>query len=413
MLNTILCLELNLRKRKWLVIGICKPPSYSEDAFIKSLLSCFTNTTKEFANIALLGDFNMTAENTKMEQLMNTFSLERLITTPTCFRSVTPTCVDLILTNYKQYFMKSQALVTGISDLHALTLTIMRNTFYKGNPKTKLYRDFKNFDYEMFENKLSYSLQAFQLLDYTRFYNVFLPLLNKYAPIKKKILRENRSSFMAKTLRKAIMLRSQLKNKFIKSQNNEDWSNYKKQRNFCTKFLKKTKQNYFGELDMKHLNDSRNFWKRIKPFFSDKGVKSNKMMIIEKDKLFSEERSIADVMKNYFVGISKSLNLKGSSESNVDNIGSNIRHSLKNVLFEDDISVKIIREKNADNAELRFQPISTKELKKIIIGLDCNKSNLNGCIPANVLKDTCDTFIPYLTEIINDSFQNGNFTIEL
>ena len=116
MLNTILCLELHLRKRKWLVIGICKPPSYSEDAFIKSLFSCFTNATKEFSNIALLGDFTMTAENTKMEQLINTFSLERLITTPTCFRSVTPTCIDLILTNYKQYFMKSQTLVTGISD---------------------------------------------------------------------------------------------------------------------------------------------------------------------------------------------------------------------------------------------------------------------------------------------------------
>ena len=39
-----------------------KPPSYSEDAFIKSLFSCFTNATKEFDNIVLLGDFNMTAE---------------------------------------------------------------------------------------------------------------------------------------------------------------------------------------------------------------------------------------------------------------------------------------------------------------------------------------------------------------
>ena len=53
-------------------------------------------------------------------------------------------------------------------------------------------------------------------------------------------------------------------------------------------------------------------------------------------------------MNNYFVDISKSLNLKDSSESNVDNIGSNIRHSLKNVLFEDHVSVTIIREKNAD-----------------------------------------------------------------
>ena len=69
-----ICLELHLRKRKWLVIGIYKPPSYCEDAFIKIFF--LTNASKEFENIAFLGDFNMTAENTKMEQLLNTFSLE-------------------------------------------------------------------------------------------------------------------------------------------------------------------------------------------------------------------------------------------------------------------------------------------------------------------------------------------------
>ena len=115
----------------------------------------------------------------------------------------------------------------------------MRNKFCKGSTKTKFYRDFKDFDCQMFEIKLSYSLQSFQSLDYTRFHNVFLQLLNKYAPVKKKILRANHSSFMTKTLRKAIMLRSQLKNKLIKSRNNEDWSNYKKQRNFCTSLLEK------------------------------------------------------------------------------------------------------------------------------------------------------------------------------
>ena len=140
-----ICFELNLRKRKWLVIGIYKPTSYSEDAFIKSLLSRITNTEKEFEFIVLLGDFSMTAENTRIEQLLNTFSLESLITSTICFKIVTPTCIDLILTNHKQYFLKSQTLVTGISDFHALTLTIMRNTFCKCNPKTKFYRDYKNF----------------------------------------------------------------------------------------------------------------------------------------------------------------------------------------------------------------------------------------------------------------------------
>ena len=116
-------LELNLRKRKWLVIDIYKTPSYSDDAFIKSLFSCLTNATNEFDNIVLLGDFNITPENTKMEQLLNTFSLESLITGRTSFKSVTPTCIDLFLTNYKQYFMKSLTLGTGISDFYAHTLS--------------------------------------------------------------------------------------------------------------------------------------------------------------------------------------------------------------------------------------------------------------------------------------------------
>ena len=78
-------------------------------------------------------------------------------------------------------------------------------------------------------------------------------------------------------------------------------------------------------------------------------MNSNKMMIIEKNKLLSEKMSFAEFMNKYFVDISKSLNLKDSSESNVDNTGSNVRHSLKNVLFEHNVSVKKIREKNSDN----------------------------------------------------------------
>ena len=141
-----ICLELNLRKRKWLVISIYKPPSYSKDVLIKSQFSFLTNARKEFENIVLLGDFNMTAENTKIEQLLNTFSPESVITSPTCFKSVTPSCIDLILTNHKEYFKTLQKRLNGISDFHALTLTILRNTFCKGSRKTKFYRDYKNFD---------------------------------------------------------------------------------------------------------------------------------------------------------------------------------------------------------------------------------------------------------------------------
>ena len=109
----------------------------------------------------------MAAGYTKMEQLLNLFSLKSLITAPTSFKSVTSTCINLILTNHKQYFMKSQTLVIGISDIHTLTLTIMKNIFCNSNLNTKFYIAF----------------------DYTEFDNVFLLLLNKYALFKNKILR--------------------------------------------------------------------------------------------------------------------------------------------------------------------------------------------------------------------------------
>ena len=43
-----------------------------------------------------------------------------------------------------------------------------------------------------------------------------MTVLNRHAPLKKKILRANHSSYMSKTLRKAIMRRSYLEKKYFK-----------------------------------------------------------------------------------------------------------------------------------------------------------------------------------------------------
>ena len=44
----------------------------------------------------------------------------------------------------------------------------------------------------------------------------FMELLNKVAPLKTKYLRANYSKFMTKELSKAIILRTKLRNKFLK-----------------------------------------------------------------------------------------------------------------------------------------------------------------------------------------------------
>ena len=74
-------------------------------------------------------------------------------------------------------------------------------------------------------------------------------MLNKHAPVKYKYIRANNSSYMNKSLRKEIMLRSRLRHKFLKTKTEESKQVYIKQRNLSVTLLRKAKSNYFAGLD--------------------------------------------------------------------------------------------------------------------------------------------------------------------
>ena len=63
------------------------------------------------------------------------------------------------------------------------------------------------------------------------------------------------------------MTRSRLRNKFNENSTYENWSIYKKQRNICTDILKKTKTDYFNNIDIKNITDNKRLWNAVKPFF--------------------------------------------------------------------------------------------------------------------------------------------------
>ena len=75
-------------------------------------------------DILLLVDCNMIPERLKLQDFCDTHDFDGLIKKVTCFKGINPTCIDLILTNEKQLFMKSRTFVMGISDFDALTTSI-------------------------------------------------------------------------------------------------------------------------------------------------------------------------------------------------------------------------------------------------------------------------------------------------
>ena len=77
---------------------------------------------------------------------------------------------------------------------------------------------------------------------------------------KMKYIRSNNCNFITNELRKAITNRSKLRNKFLKTRNEESRRRFNRQRNFCVSLLHKTKRRFFGKLNHKVVSNNRKFF---------------------------------------------------------------------------------------------------------------------------------------------------------
>ena len=93
---------------------------------------------------------------------------------------------------------------------------------------------------------------------------------------------------MTKTLRKAIMRRSALQNRFYRDGLQETEKAFKKQRNYTKRLLKKEKKRYFSNLNMNNYTDNKKFWNTVKPLFSNYGG-PQKITLIEDENIITSE----------------------------------------------------------------------------------------------------------------------------
>ena len=246
--------EINLRSRKWLV-----PCSYnSKTNLIADHLHCIGRGidfySSKYGNFIVLGDLNTEVSNSFMEQLCASYNLKSLIKEHTCFKTVdNPSCIDPILTNHPKCFQNSGVYETGISDFHKLTFNVLKTYFQKAKPRIIKYRDYKHFDNNEFRDELIRELSSNNMHsdDLARFTNISKMILEKKAPLKERHVRYNQAKFMNKNLQKAIMNRSRLLNRYRKEKTEAARSAYNRQRNCCVKLLRKTKKEFYNNLDLK------------------------------------------------------------------------------------------------------------------------------------------------------------------
>ena len=128
-------------------------------------------------------------------------------------------------------------------------------------------------------------------------------VLDNHVPIKKKTIRANNGPFMTKALRKAIMQRSKLRNKYNKERSEENLRAFKRKRNECVKLLCNVKLEYYKNLDLNDLFDNRKFWKAVKPFFSGKAQTNAGITLFKNVQVISDDSKIANILNEFFVDI--------------------------------------------------------------------------------------------------------------
>ena len=126
-------------------------------------------------------------------------------------------------TNKSLCFQHTTVIETGLSDFHKLTVTMMRSNYQKQQPNILNYRNYKFFNNENFRNDLLYEIQLiqFQNIECEQFEHLFMDILDKHAPLKTRLVRANNSPFMTKDLYKAIIMKSRLRNKFLRLKTTE------------------------------------------------------------------------------------------------------------------------------------------------------------------------------------------------
>ena len=425
-----ICIELTISKKKWCILFAYRPPNFEKKSFFEEISNSLSLIVNKYDNILLAGDVNINLLDPKSDtknhfsDLRDTFALTNLVKDKTCFKNKDGTLLDVILTNRPNSFQKTVTTETGLSDCHKLVSTVFRSTFIKLPPKTVRYRSYKTYDKQNFLHELDQKLIQGDIYktddSYSKLTEIMSEVLEKHAPLKTKTIRGNQAPFMNKSLSKAIMNKSRIRNKYLQWPSRENFLAYKKIKNKCNNLLKKSKKKYFQENANEGSVSNKSFWNTVKPFISNKGTLSNDNIIIEsadditlkvkngdlvsikaKDEI-RDEHILVEMFNNHYINIvEKSSGIAPNSignpmdpEQDKNTVEKIIQH------YKNHPSIKKIKNNFLNSKPFDFPEPTVKDINTIIKSLDPKKATGPDGIPIKIIKHALNIIDSHFCNII-------------
>ena len=386
----ITCVILTINRTKIAVVCIYRTPKLPYKS-IELLTEVIGDICCKYTHTIFVGDYNVNQLDKNSPQykhfqntIIEPLALTQVITKPTRITNTTNTLIDLILTSVPENVMQHGTTeLPGVSDHHIVYIT-----YALKRPKTVVKkivtRDMSKFSEQAFLDDCDtapwHLVDVFQENDIqnrvTVLENVTLDLINKHAPYKEKIIKENGPKWLSNTIQKAMDARDKLKTHCNSTRKPSDITKFKDMRNKVSHMIRKAQKKHFNNQINKCIDKPKLFYSNLK-----------KEDVICDKKKNNECKHSATYLNQTFL---KNNNAK-----------------------EDEIKINneiqsILQKTEARQNPFEFKPITEAETKKIIRSLKSKSSGVDD-IGGQFVKIAINHIAGPLTGIINACFKHRIF----
>ena len=161
-----LFVEINLRKKKWLLCCSYNPKKSLISNHLQEIGNNLDLLSSKFDNYLLMGDFNSEPNEPAISDFCEIYNTKKIMKEKTCFKNPeNPTCIDLILTNRPSSFQDSTVIETGVSAFHEMCVTVIKIYHCRQKPSVITDRKFKMFSNIEFMKDLGEHWAKFEQFD--------------------------------------------------------------------------------------------------------------------------------------------------------------------------------------------------------------------------------------------------------
>ena len=146
----------------------------------------------------------------------------------------------------------------------------------------------------------------------------------------------------------------------------------------------------------------KNFWKIVKPLFSEKVNTDENITLVENNNIVSSEIEIAEKINVFFSNTVKELNIKVKEYLLCD--VSDINHPIERTIrkYKNHPSIQMIKETFDSNKRFSFDLVSSNIIFREIVSLDTKKPMHSNDAPTKIVKANADLCSIFASNAFNE-----------